>query len=71
MEDGMVMVEGDGRRQTLEADTIVLAVGMKADKQLYDDLKRDVKDLHQIGDCVECKTIPEAIHSGWEIGCLV
>ena len=71
MEDGMVMVEGDGQRQTLEADTIVLAVGMKADKRLYDDLKRDVDGLHQIGDCVECKTIREAIHSGWEIGCLV
>jgi pyruvate/2-oxoglutarate dehydrogenase complex dihydrolipoamide dehydrogenase (E3) component len=69
MEDGRAVVEGDGKRQTLEADTVVVAMGMTPEKRLYEQLKGKVAGLHAVGDCVDCKTIQEAIHSAWEVGC--
>lgn len=68
MEEGQAMVESDGKQQKLAADSVVLAVGMRPDTTLHDALKDKSEDLHLVGDCVTCKTMSEAIHSGWEAG---
>lgn len=68
IEDGKAIVESDGKRQAIAADSIILAVGMRPDTSLYEALKGRCKDLHMVGDCVTCKMINEAIHSGWEVG---
>ncbi|MFC1911813.1 hypothetical protein ACFLXG_01465 [Chloroflexota bacterium] len=51
-----------------EADTIVLAAGSTADKKLYEDIKGKVPEVYLAGDCVEPRTIREAIADGYRIG---
>ena len=68
MDSGQVVVEANGRQEKLEADTIVFAMGMCADRRLYDELQGRIEHLYIIGDCVDCKTIHEAIHAAWELG---
>jgi len=55
----------------LEAETIVLAVGFQSANTLYKELEGHVGELHQIGDCVEPRTVMCAIREGAEIGRLV
>ncbi len=49
------------------ADTIVLAVGLKPENNLAEELKRIVPEFYAIGDCVEPRNALEAINEGAEI----
>jgi len=55
----------------LEADTVVLAVGVKPENELGKKLKGLVKELYQIGDCVEPRDVMFAIREGFEVGKLI
>lgn len=68
VDQGWAIVETEGKRQSILADTLVLAVGMRPDTTLHEALKGKCDDLHMVGDCVTCKTVNEAMHSGYEIG---
>jgi len=65
---GLVITTKEGRRQTLEADTIVLAAGAVPDNQLAKELEGKVAELHVIGDCLEPRKILEAIGDGTRVG---
>ena len=65
--DEGVVVEKEGKSQTIGADTIVLAVGMKPNNDLFNALKDRIPRVHAIGDCVEARRILEAIHDGFSI----
>ncbi|VUT25510.1 MAG: FAD-dependent oxidoreductase [Candidatus Methanolliviera sp. GoM_oil] len=67
--DAGAVIERKGKKEMLEANTIVLAVGMEANKKLSKVLKDKIPKLHVIGDSVEPRKILEAIHDGWQIGC--
>ena len=69
--DSGVVVQKEGLNQVLEADTVVMATGMRANTELADALKGKVRNLHVIGDCLEPRRILEAIHEGWEVGCTI
>ena len=45
-------------------DTVVLALGPKANEELYFQLKGTVGELHRIGDCVAPRKIDHAIYEG-------
>ena len=45
-------------------DTVVLALGPKANEELYFQLKGTVEELHRIGDCVAPRKIDHAIYEG-------
>ena len=45
-------------------DTVVLALGPKANEELYFQLKGSVGELHRIGDCVAPRKIDHAIYEG-------
>jgi mycofactocin system FadH/OYE family oxidoreductase 2 len=45
-------------------DTVVLALGPKANEELYFQLKGSVAELHRIGDCVAPRKIDHAIYEG-------
>jgi mycofactocin system FadH/OYE family oxidoreductase 2 len=45
-------------------DTVVLATGPKANDELYFALKREVENLHRIGDCVAPRKLDHAIYEG-------
>lgn len=64
-----VRVSKGGAGMTFRADTVVLAVGFRANNQLAEDLK-DMKffQLSSAGDCNEPRTIREAINEGFCIG---
>lgn len=49
-------------------DTIVLAMGNKADDQLYRQLKGRVKELYRAGDCVAPRNIAMAVLEGRKVG---
>lgn len=65
---GIVVTTREGERKTIEADTIVLAAGSVSDRKLYEEIKRMVPEIHLIGDCVEPRTIRDAIADGCRIG---
>jgi len=71
VEGGKPVVESDGVRRALDAETVILAVGMRPEQALYQQIRDMGIDVHLVGDCASCKTIYEAVHSGWEVGCLV
>ena len=63
-----VIVECDGASEFLGADSIVLAIGREANKELRQDLQGIVSELYQIGDCVEPRRIYQAIYEGFTVG---
>ena len=66
--EGLVVTTKDGKKKTIEADTIVLAAGAISDKKLYQDIKGKVPEVRCIGDCVAPRKIREAITEGYRIG---
>ena len=49
-------------------DTVVLAVGNRAEDELYFSLKGKVKEIYRIGDCVSPRKVDMAILEGHKIG---
>jgi mycofactocin system FadH/OYE family oxidoreductase 2 len=50
--------------ESLDADTVVLVTGQKANDELYFALKGTVSDLHRIGDCLAPRKLDHAIYEG-------
>ena len=67
-DDGLVLIDGQGKRQTLEADTIVLAAGASPNDQLANALADKVGEIHLAGDCAKPARILDAIHDGARLG---
>ncbi|MDO8568371.1 MAG: FAD-dependent oxidoreductase [Dehalococcoidales bacterium] len=67
-EEGLVVINGEGKRQTFVADTIVIAAGAVSDARLAKTIQGKVDEIHLIGDCVEPRRIIEAIYEGARLG---
>ena len=63
-----VWVDREGQSELIEADTVVLAVGLQPSRQLAERLEGKVKELYFIGDCVEARLIGEALEEGFCLG---
>ena len=61
-----LIVEKDGKKEELKADTIVLAAGTTPDRSLVEALEGKV-EVRAVGDCVEPKKGLEAVHAGFEL----
>ncbi len=59
---------GDGGGQSLEADTLVPAVGYSPDLSVLSLLKEKVAEVHQVGDNVRPRGIAEAVEEGFRVG---
>ena len=66
--DKGMFIKKDEQRQFLRADTVVIAVGSRANTQPYEELKGKVAELYMIGDCKEPRKALEAIHEGFAVG---
>ena len=66
--DGLVIINSQGQRQTIEADTIVLAAGAIADDGMAKAIEGKVSEIHLAGDCVQPRRILDAIHEGARLG---
>jgi 2,4-dienoyl-CoA reductase-like NADH-dependent reductase (Old Yellow Enzyme family)/thioredoxin reductase len=67
MEGGIYIIDRT-ELMFLEADTIVLAVGMESENHLVEQLKDIVPHVYAIGDCVAPRNAKEATHEGAEVG---
>jgi 2,4-dienoyl-CoA reductase-like NADH-dependent reductase (Old Yellow Enzyme family)/thioredoxin reductase len=68
-DDGVKVVQRDsGEERTLEAETIVLALGATPERGLIDDLKKEEIEFHPIGDCRRPNNIRQAIYDGALVG---
>ena len=61
-----VEVEFNGRKEILPADTVVLAAGIKENRELEEALTKLPAKLYRIGDCVSPRKAIDAIHEGFK-----
>ncbi|RJQ28662.1 MAG: FAD-dependent oxidoreductase [Peptococcaceae bacterium] len=62
-----VTIKKDGETNNIEADSIVLAAGMKPDRELIEALAG--LPVQTAGDCAKAAKILEAVHGGFAAGC--
>ncbi len=65
--DKGVKVKREGGEEFFEGDTVVLAVGLEANKELAQQLEGKVASLYPVGDCAEARRIAQAIEEGFRI----
>ncbi|MBA7634825.1 Cinnamate reductase [subsurface metagenome] len=70
-DNGITIADKYGKRSTLEADTVVLAVGLKSTEGLLEALKDKIPEVYAIGDCVEPRKVINAIWEGFRTARLV
>ncbi|MFH1651616.1 MAG: FAD-dependent oxidoreductase [Chloroflexota bacterium] len=64
-EHGSVVVDREGRRREIRADTVVLSTGFLPDTSLRDQLEKETAlHVQAVGDCVAPRRIFDAIHEG-------
>jgi len=68
---GLEVTTSQGEKRTLPADTVVIAAGAKANRELYQQIKDTVPEIYLIGDCVEPRRILEAIDDGSRVARLL
>jgi 2,4-dienoyl-CoA reductase-like NADH-dependent reductase (Old Yellow Enzyme family)/thioredoxin reductase len=61
-DDGVVTLQKDWSSRTLEADTVINAMGYVPNNSLGEALSGEVRNLYMIGDCVKPRNILNAIH---------
>lgn len=64
-----VHITKNSESKLLPADTIILAVGSKPNKELLETLKDTKIEIHAIGDCATARRIVDAVAEGFDIGC--
>jgi len=68
VEDGKVILESDGQKKTLDADSIVIAVGFRPVPSMAQELSGCGAVVYEIGDGQKVSTILHAIWDGYEVG---
>jgi 2,4-dienoyl-CoA reductase (NADPH2) len=61
---GVAITMQDGSRSVIEVDTVVPAVPLSADTDLYSSLEGKVPEVHAVGDCKEPLLIVDAVSAG-------
>jgi pyruvate/2-oxoglutarate dehydrogenase complex dihydrolipoamide dehydrogenase (E3) component len=64
---GLTITTKEGKRQTIETDTIIPVLPFKPNTELYNTLKGKVPEIYLIGDGCEPRLILDAIADGWRI----
>lgn len=67
VESGVRIIDSDGKESTIEADTVVMAVGMKPDTALFESLKNCSSRTFKIGDCRQPKNVMNAVWDAYEV----
>ena len=69
--DNGVTYSENSAKKTIEADTVVLALGAVSNGDLVAAIKGKVPEVHSIGDCVKPDKLLEAIHGGFHVARLM
>jgi thioredoxin reductase len=67
--DDTVFAQQGDQQLAFPYETVVLAVGVRANRELPEALEGSDLEHHVIGDAVEPRKALEAIHEGFELGC--
>jgi 2,4-dienoyl-CoA reductase-like NADH-dependent reductase (Old Yellow Enzyme family)/thioredoxin reductase len=59
-------VEGNGQKEVLRADTIVMATGVQETREFEDVLRSRQVEFYRIGDCQSPRKAIDAIHEGFQ-----
>jgi 2,4-dienoyl-CoA reductase (NADPH2) len=62
---GVNITDGEGKKQAIAADTVVLAGGMEPNQTLSQHIEGKVPRIHLIGDCSELRLIHGAVEDGF------
>jgi 2-enoate reductase len=65
---GLLLVDKEGNGVRIQTDTLVYATGATADQRLFDSLKGVFLHLMQAGDCIQPRSLIEAIDEGMQAG---
>jgi 2,4-dienoyl-CoA reductase-like NADH-dependent reductase (Old Yellow Enzyme family)/thioredoxin reductase len=68
LDNGVELVAKDDNRVFVEADQVVVAIGIRPDNRLYDEVKELGYETHLIGDCLEPRTAKDAIYDSAVLG---
>ncbi|MCP4681280.1 MAG: FAD-dependent oxidoreductase, partial [Desulfobacterales bacterium] len=63
-----VIVSVDGTKETIAADTVVIATGYLSENELFTQLQGKVDELFQIGDANQPRKVMDAVHEGAKVG---
>jgi NADPH-dependent 2,4-dienoyl-CoA reductase/sulfur reductase-like enzyme len=63
--DGVVVAETPGGLTEIEADTVVVAVGMRSNFEEADKFRYCAKEFRDIGDCLRAATVRSAVSDGF------
>ena len=66
--DNGARVSAKKGEETIEADTVILALGLKAEQGLYNELAAAGKEVYLVGDAVKAGKIFDAIHTAYRVG---
>ncbi len=67
-EDGVRVITAECERRVVQADTVIVAVGYKADRSLCKALEGMVPELYCIGDASEPRRLLDAVSEGFRTG---
>jgi pyruvate/2-oxoglutarate dehydrogenase complex dihydrolipoamide dehydrogenase (E3) component len=63
-----VIVSAEGQKKTYPMDSVIIAVGYKANDDLFQTLQGKVPELYHIGDSSQPRGIREAMNEGYKTG---
>jgi len=66
-----VLIERNGAEEFIEADSMVIAVGLAAQNSFEAELKEFVPEVYAVGDCIKPGNILGAIHGGYKVGLII
>ncbi len=67
-EGSVIAATGEGQKTTVQADTVILAVGYQANDALFKALQSKVPEVYCIGDSSQPRRIREAVNDGYRTG---
>ncbi|MGZ3614449.1 MAG: oxidoreductase, partial [Thermodesulfobacteriota bacterium] len=70
-QNGVDLLDGGSERRNFPADTIVLAVGLKPDRELYQTLEGQTPNLYAIGDSRKAQNIMNSIWDAYEVARMI
>ena len=66
--NGVRVADPDNIERFIEADKVLIAIGTRPNKRLYDKIKTLGIEIHQIGDCLEPRSAKDAIYESAVLG---
>jgi 2,4-dienoyl-CoA reductase (NADPH2) len=64
---GLVITTREGKKETIEADSIISTSPLASNTELLKNLLGKVPEIYAIGDCKEPRMIVDAIADGWQV----